>query len=214
MKIDIDKVTRNFLVIDLLLFGGWGLISPLMSVFVIENITGATLITVGMLSALYWTVRSLTQVPIALMIDKRKGEKDDFYVLITGMLMISASAFWLNFITDISQLFAYQAFHALGLAFYAAAWSGIFSHHIDKDRSALYWSLDHTTIGVATAIAGAIGGVLAETYGFHVIFNFIGIFSLASSIVVVATADIIHLHRKATPGDTVGNHSPKVIIHT
>lgn len=210
MKIDIDKVTRNFLFGDLLLFSGWGLLSPLMAVFVVEHIEGASIVTVGMLAAVYWTVRSLTQVPVALMIDKKKGEKDDFYVLITGILMVSAAAFWLNFVTNVNQLFVYQAFYALGMSFYAAAWSGIFSHHINKDRTALYWSLDNTTIGIATAISAAIGGFLVQTYGFHVVFNFIGIFSLASAAVITATSGIVHMHR-TKEGQALVDHSPKTI---
>lgn len=210
--ININRVTRNFIFADLLLFAGWGLLSPLMSVYVVQNIQGATLVTVGTLATIYWAVRSLVQIPIAILIDRTSGEKDDIYVLVTGLLMISVSAFWLHFIETIDQLFVYQAFHALGFGFYAASWSAIFSRHIDGGRAAFYWSLDHTVLGIATGVAGLIGGYVAQKFGFNSIFTMVGILSFLSASIIFFVPDIIlpKMYSKKTPGQ---NHSPKSVSH-
>lgn len=210
--ISINRVARSFILADLLLFGGWGLISPLMSVYVVQNIANATLVTVGMLATIYWTVRSLVQIPVAIFIDRTENEKDDVYFLVTGLLMISVSAFWLHFIETINQLFVYQAFHALGFGFYAASWSGIFSRHIDGKRTAFYWSLDHTILGVATGIAGIVGGLIAEKFGFGSIFTLAGILSFVSATVIFFVPDIV-IPEKVGKKAPVTDHSPKNITH-
>ena len=43
----VNKVVKYFVLADLSLFAGWGFVAPLLSVFVIEEISGATLFTVG-----------------------------------------------------------------------------------------------------------------------------------------------------------------------
>ena len=206
--ININRVARNFILADLLLFGGWGLISPLMSVYVVQNIHEATLVTVGSLATIYWLVRSLVQIPVAVLIDRTDGEKDDIYVLVTGLLMISVSAFWLHFIETIKQLFVFQAFHALGFAFYSASWAGIFSRHIDGRRTAFYWSLDHTVLGLATGITGLLGGYMAERFGFGAIFTIVGIFSFLSASVIFFVPNIV-IPQRAEENPPGQNHSPK-----
>lgn len=210
--ININKVAKSFILADLLLFGGWGLLSPLMSVYVVQNISGASLVTVGTLATIYWAVRSLVQIPIAILIDRTDGEKDDIYVLVTGLLMISASAFWLHFIETTTQLFAYQAFHALGFGFYAASFSAIFSRHIDGKRAAFYWSLDHTVLGIATGLTGLVGGLVAEAFGFRAIFTLVGIFSFLSASVIFFVPDIVipEMGDKKMPKS---NHSPRNTAH-
>ncbi|MDD5099257.1 MAG: MFS transporter, partial [Candidatus Colwellbacteria bacterium] len=165
-----NKVVRNFIICDLALFGGWGLVSPLMSIFIIERVNGATLVTVGAVATVYWVVRSLVEMPIAFIIEKTESENDDMYVLISGILLVSVSALWLRFVDTVPELFIYYVVHAIGFGLYSPAWSGIFSRHIDKNKAAFSWSLDHTVLGIATGITGLIGGWMAQRFGFNAIF--------------------------------------------
>jgi hypothetical protein len=144
----ISKVAKNFIIADLILFGGWGLVSPIMAIFIIDEVRGASLVTVGLMAAIYWAVRSSIELPMATVIEKTKSEKDDLYVLILGLLLVSIAAFWLTIVKTVPQLFTNQAIKALGFAFYAASWSGIFSRHIDKNKAARSWSIDHTALGI------------------------------------------------------------------
>ncbi len=207
-----NKLVRNFIISDLMLFGGWGLIAPVMSIFVLNEIEGATLVTVGSLAAIYWAVRSAVELPMAVFIEKTEGEKDDMYVLISGLLLISSSAFIFNFVETIPQLFACQAVHALGFAFYAASWSGIFSRHIEKSKAAFSWSLDHTFLGIATGIAGIVGGYFAEEIGFNAIFGIVGLMSLAAAAIVFIVPDIIFpFPKRKASAEEAPDHSPKII---
>jgi MFS family permease len=205
-----NKVVRNFIFADLLLFGGWGLVSPIMAIFVVQKVAGASIVTVGILAGIYWAVRSSVQLPMAVAMEKSETEKDDLYILIVGLLLISASAFWLNFVNTIPKLYVFQAIHALGFAFYAASWAGIFSRHIDKSRAALSWSLDHTFLGVATGIAGFAGGIIASRFGFSTVFVAVGILSFLSAALIFIVPDIIFPSKKSGVAPIM-DHSPKTI---
>jgi len=206
-----NKVVRNFIFADLLLFGGWGLVSPIMAIFVVEKVAGASIVTVGILAGIYWAVRSSVQLPMAVAVEKSETERDDLYLIIVGLLLISASAFWLNFVDTIPKLYAFQAIHALGFAFYAAAWAGIFSRHIDKSRAAISWSLDHTFLGVATGVAGFAGGYVADKFGFSVVFVAVGVLSLLSAVLIFIVPDIIFPSKKSGAAPIM-DHSPKTVV--
>ncbi|MBI1960752.1 MAG: MFS transporter, partial [Candidatus Liptonbacteria bacterium] len=198
LDFSVGKVVRFFVLSDLLLISGWGLVSPVFAVFVKDSITGATLITVGIGASIYWIVRSIIQMPIAYYLDKLKGEKDDFYVLIGGFLIVSFAAFAFMFVTEIWQFYVVQFFHAVGFGMYVPAWTGIFSRHVDRDHSAFMWSLDNTVIGLASGVTGVFGGILAQEFGFSVVFFLAGLFTLFAALIVFAVPDLIFPRIPAT----------------
>ncbi|MDE2001712.1 MAG: hypothetical protein KGI60_04085, partial [Patescibacteria group bacterium] len=51
---NINRIITFFIICDLWLWSGWGLIDPLFSVFVIRNIAGATIFSIGFLATIYW----------------------------------------------------------------------------------------------------------------------------------------------------------------
>jgi len=89
----INKVVRQFILADLFVVGGWGLLTPILPVFVLDNIEGATLMTVVISDAIYWFVKSLSQIPLSLRLDKVKGERDDFFMLISGLILAAFPQF-------------------------------------------------------------------------------------------------------------------------
>src|SRR3989338_7040231 len=98
-KLNISRIIRLFIISDLLLWGGWGLIAPIFSVFVVGEVPGATLITVGIGTAIYWIVKSVIQIPVAKFLDRRPGEQDDFYMLLAGLILTGIVAFAFVFVS-------------------------------------------------------------------------------------------------------------------
>lgn len=203
----LNKVIRNFIISDLILFSGWGFISPLMSIFIVQEI-GGTLINVGISVAIYWFVRSIIELPLANRLDRTRGEKDDFYVLISGLFVIAITAFCFTVVRNIEQLYLFKLLEGIGFAMYASSWSGIFSRHLDKDRIAFSWSADHIAIGIASALGGILGGLSATFLAFRFIFIFGGILSLVSAIIMLSIPKIIF------PKSTTSDQSSTTIDHS
>ncbi len=217
MKIKIDvslnvtKVVKTLVLSDFMLMAGWGFISPLFSVFIVNHIPGATLETVGTTTALYWLIRSVIQLPIANYLDRSEDEKDDFYALVFALILAGISAFGYMIVRTVGELYFFQVLQALAFGIYTPSWSGIFSRHLDEKRRSFDYSLDSVAIGVSTGIAGFIGGVITQHFGFNAIFIFGGTLSLFSALVVTTFPKItmppqvskiseVHEHRPPSVG--------------
>jgi len=212
IKVNIDirvgRVVKYFILVDLALLAGWGLIDPVFSVFMIQNVAGATLTTIGAAAGVYWLVKSAIQLPLANYLDRRAGEKDDFYALILGLFLISASAFLFALVDEIWQLFAVQALRSVAFALYAASWPAIFSRHLDKERVSFDWALDSTAVGIAAGISGIAGGFLAQTYGYTIVFVLGAFFSMVAALILLFTPDLIIPPKPTNASAELKDHTP------
>jgi MFS family permease len=194
IKINIDikvgRVVKYFVLSDLFLLAGWGFIDPIFSVFIIEKVAGATLATVGIVAGLYWILKSSLEIPIANLLDRTPGEKDDFIALVGGLFLAGFSAIAFSWVTQVWQLYVVQIVHAIGFALYVPSWSAIFSRHLDKDRVSFDWSLDSTAAGMAAGITGLLGGIAASAFGFPAVFITAGILALIAAFIIMAIPDI------------------------
>src|SRR5437867_3594860 len=118
LNLKVGRVVKYFIWVDFALLGGWGLMEPVFSIFIIEKVVGATLVTVGIAAAIYWLVKSVMQIPLSNLLDRNPGEKDDFYALILGLLIASVSAFLFTLVDQIWQLYLVQIIHSIGFALY------------------------------------------------------------------------------------------------
>lgn len=194
-KLDVNKVVKYFILSDLTFLAGWGLLDPLFAVFVTRNISGATVMTVGIMAAIYWIVKSALQIPISIYLDKTDGEKDDFFALVVGILLASLTLFSFMAVTQVWHLYLIQVFKAIAFALYVPAWTAILSRHLDRDKVAFEWALASTSAGFAIGITGLISGWLASL-GFNLIFLIGGFLGLASAIFLILAPDLILPPRK------------------
>ena len=202
-----NKLIRSLIITDLSLFAGWGLIAPVFSIFVVEQVEGATLVTVGIGAAIYWILKSFLQIPIANFLDRHEGEKDDFRVLVAGLFLAAAAAFLFALVTKVWQLYLIQALQSIAFGLYIPSWSAIFSRHVDKDHVSFDWSLDSTAVGLSAGTMGFLGGVIANWLGFEGVFVLGGLLSLLSAFVVLFVPELI-LPRKTSTEPLLKDHTP------
>lgn len=202
LNIKANRLVKYFVLSDLALLGGWGMIEPVFSVFIVQKIAGATLITVGVAAAIYWILKALLQLPLANHLDRTAGEKDDFYALILGLLTASFSAALFALADKVWQLYAVQALHAIGFALYAASWPAIFSRHLDKERISFDWALDSTAVSIASGASGFLGAVVASWLGFPAVFVLAAFFSALAAAVLILAPELI-LPKQTTPNTPV-----------
>ena len=186
----LNKIIKYLIISDLLLWGGWGVVDPIFSIFIIENIAGATLISVGLLATIYWGVKSIAQIPISLILDKNKGEKDDFYMLIAGILIAGASGFVFVFAEELWQVYLIQFFKGIGFALYLPSWMAMFSRHLNKNHTAFDWAINSSAVGIGIGLAGILGSFIASLFGFKSVF-------IATSLLAIFSAIILLLIRKS-----------------
>jgi MFS family permease len=156
------------------------LFAPIFAVFITESIEGATLKIVGFAIALYGIAKSILQIPLSRYLDSHKGEKDDFRALIVGASIAVVYPFCLIFISQPWHLYMLEILIGLGDAFLMAAYYSLFARHIDKGSEGFEWSLFSVGgLTISSSIGIAVGGVMADLFGFRFLFGLSAIINFA-----------------------------------
>jgi len=192
----INRVIKFLIASNFFMYSAWGFLMPIFAIFILQNIQvdgpeDAAKIA-GFAFFVYWFVKSLLQIPISLSLDARHGEKDDFWFMILGLIIMGVAP--LGFL--ISKLpwhvYVFEAVHALGMALVIPSWNAIFTRHMDKGREAFEWAMDSTCLGFGVAVTGAIGGLVAATFGFAFLFVAVALVNFfAAFITTLVHKDIL-----------------------
>lgn len=167
---------------DLFLNSGWGLIGPILAIFIIKNIEGADIKVAGIAVGIYLIVKSILQIPIAHYLDLNHGEKDDYYALFIGTLLTALTPIIFIFAKISWHIYTAQIIHALGMAMAIPSWYAIFGRHIPKNREALCWGLDSSVLGLGAGVTGIIGGTIAQSFGFIPLFVGVSVLNIIAAL--------------------------------
>ncbi|HOK35414.1 MAG TPA: MFS transporter [Candidatus Pacearchaeota archaeon] len=181
-----NKIIKYLVLSDLIFWSGWGLVNPIFAIFITDNIEGGNALVVGIASGVYWLLKSILMIPIGTFLDNRPGEKDDYWVLVSGFFIAALVPFGFIFAKLPWHIYLLQAIQAVGMAASLSAWSAIFTRHIDKGKEATEWSLDATAVGLGTGISGTIGGWAVTKFGFNPVFIAVGILGIIGTLLLLS----------------------------
>ena len=176
INITVNRAVKILLLYLFFVVVSGGLFATIFAVSVTDFIPGATLKTVGFALGFYAIAKSVLQIPLARFLDKRKGERDDFYALMAGASVAVIYPFALLAISKAWHLYFLEAFVGFGDAALMSAYYSLFARHVDKGAEGFEWSLFSVGgLTISSAIGGAIGGVLGDLFGFRLLFLTSGI---------------------------------------
>lgn len=185
----INRIVRVLISSDFFLNLGWGLLSPIFALFILQKITindPARAAEVAGFSALcYWISKSLIEMPIGRFLDKIEGEKDDFWFMTLGLFVVGFVPLGYLVSTQPWHIYLLQVLHAIGMAMALPSWLAIFTRHIDKGKEAFEWSMETTSISMGAGIAGGLGGIIASVFGFKILFVFVSTLTFFAGILLL-----------------------------
>ncbi len=165
-----NPVIKLLILSDFIIWTSYQLVIPIFAIYVVTTLEGATIEVVGIATAVYLITKSIFEVPFGIYIDKKKGERDDLFFAVVGVLISAVAYVLFAFVTSAVQLYGVQALLGFGAAMAYPGWYALFTHHIDKGKEGLEWSLYDVILGIGMAASAAVGGFVAESYGFDVLF--------------------------------------------
>lgn len=180
----VNKIIKVLMLSDFIIISGFGFIAPIFALFITDKIHGGTIETVGFASAVYWIAAAVIRLPIARYVDRTKTEKDDFYFMIFGSVLISVTPFLYIVSSEIWHIYLIQILYGIGYSLRLPGWYGMFTRHIDKGSEGYEWSFDSLISGLGSGITAALGGILAVKLGFNALFVLIGILSVIGTAVL------------------------------
>ncbi len=195
MKLKMNKIIKILILSDVALVSGFGFLAPIFAIFLTERIQGGNIEVVGYAAAIYWIVKSIVVVPLSRYLDKNHGEKDDLWFIVTGNILAALVVFGYIFSRLPWHVYVLQVFYAISMGMNVPAYTAIFTRHIDKGSEASDWGIRSCFIGFGAGIAGALGGIIANRFGFNALFIGVSIFVLLSALFPLL------IYRKISPQD-------------
>lgn len=192
----LNKIIKFLTLSDLAIMTGFSFLAPIFAVFILGNIKGGTLETVGFATSVQIFSKALLEYPIARLLDKKKGDMDEFYCMVIGSISISIVPLLYLVIENPIQLYAVQFIYGIATAMAYPAWMSLFTRHAQKEREGSQWALYATAIGVGTAISAALGGVIGEKYGFELVFWIVFAMSVVGTIALIGTYEPLRIHHE------------------
>ena len=175
-----NKTLKLLMISDIFIFSGFGLISPILAIFIKDNLIGGSILTAGIASTIFLITHSILQIVSA----ERFNPKDRLWMLLLGTAIISSVPFGYIFSTHISHLYFVQFLYGVGAGFAYPSWSSLFTSNLEKGRRGLQWSIYSSSVGIGTAITAAVGALIAQKTSFELVFILTGLFAILGLVVL------------------------------
>lgn len=169
---------KILLMISALLLAAAGLLGPIYAVYVQE--IGGDLLTAGTSYAVFAISAGLLTFLFGRWED-RVDHQEKF--IIAHYLLAAIGYFGYIVAKTPTHLFIIQAVFGIGMAMGAPAYDGVYSRYMDKGKYASQWGTWEAMHWIVTAIAAALGGLLANLYGFKVLFMIMFALSIIALLV-------------------------------
>jgi len=153
-----------------------------------------------LISAVYWSILIFT-LPLSILVDRWSRKKSIGLMSIIWSLGTIACAFTRNF----SQLFMARSVIGLGEAAYAPGGSAMISALFPESRRARMLGIWNAAIPLGSAIGVALGGFIAQRYGWRHAFGLVALPGMLIGFVFFwvrdyRTVELVKVH--AAPGET------------
>lgn len=176
-----NKNLKLFVISESLFVGGFGLLFPILALFINGNLTGGSILTAGIATTIYALIKSFLRIPISRYCDKRKLHKKFMQYGYLGMALVPIGYF---FVKTIWQFFLVQTFFAFVAAVGTSGWYHLFSKNIPKGKEGSKWNGIKGYTGISDAVSATLGGILTITLGFRMTFLVASLLSLIATLIL------------------------------
>jgi DHA1 family multidrug resistance protein-like MFS transporter len=177
-----NQTIKLLMLSDIFVLTGFGLIQPILAIFINDGVAGGTIFSAGLASTLFLLTKSLVQLPFSKYID---GNKNKTKWLILGTFMIAIVPVLYIFIDNIYQVYIAEIIYGLGSGLAYPTWVGLWSINLNEGRESFEWSVYSTSTGLGSAITAAIGASLAHFIGFKATFILTSVMCLVGSMILL-----------------------------
>src|SRR3990167_6437168 len=190
---EINPVIRFLIISDVLIIGAAGMLGPIFAFFIRDFIQGGNEEVAGIAAAIFLITKSIFQIPIAAIIDKIRGEKDDFSIMVPFSILMSLTPLLYLIISQPWHLYLVQLLLGLFTAMTFPSYMAIFTRHIDKTKEGIEWGVYFTLSDLLAAGLAEISGYMAHTIGFRALIVSVASISTLGSLMLIFIRPYIRL---------------------
>ena len=176
-----NRTVKLLIFSDIFLMTGLGLISPILAIFIKDNLIGGSIVAAGIASMIFVAIKASLQLVFA----KTFSPKDRVWMILLGTFLVACVPFIYVFSKEVWHLYLAQAIYGLGAAFAFPAWLSLFTTNLTKGREGLEWSVYSSCVGIGSALAAYTGAILADTVGFQAVFAATGLMAAIGGLILL-----------------------------
>lgn len=177
----INHIVKAYIVSEAFLWSAWDFIIPIFSLYVVGSVAGGSIQTAAIGYSTYLISRVIFEL-ISGRILAKSSDRKKLVASILGMCFLSAAYIGFIFSDTILLVFLFYFVLGIGLGIAAPAKNSLFSIHLDKNKEATEWSITDAISFICMAMATALGGFVAATYGFQVLFMTAAVINMIATI--------------------------------
>lgn len=163
---DMSPVIRFLILSDTVFMGAAGMLGPIFALFVEGFVKNGNAAVAGIAACIYLVTKSVLQVPVAQLIDRIRGEKDDYWIMFISTVLVAFVPLLYLVVKTPVELYVVQFVLGFGTAFTFPTYMALFTRHIDRAREGTEWGVYYMLTDLTGATLAAIGGYVAEAQGF------------------------------------------------
>lgn len=165
----------------------WGLYLAIIGLIglYLSNILGTdTVEMVGIGVGIYYLIRGFTQIPIGLVVDKIKRDRDDLIALILGNICLGVPFLMYPLIQNEFAFYALQAISGLGASLNLVTWRKLFARNLDQGKEGVSYAVYDTVLSAAISLFSFGIGLVANInqFYFDLVMVVVGSLVISSSV--------------------------------
>lgn len=177
----VNPLVKAFITSELFLWSGWNVIAPIFAIFVADKVIGGSV----EIAATAVSVQLIARVIAELVTGKiimQVSENTERLLIIMGSLLVGFATLSFIYVTEVWQVYLFYVLYGVGFGIASPPKYTQFSTHLDPAKEATEWSIYDATSLVGMALAAAVGGFMAQRYGFQLVFLVAGILTVLSAL--------------------------------
>ena len=176
-----NKTLKLLIFSDIFVLTGFGLINPILALFIKEEITGASIAVVGIAAAITTFLRCILQLVFAYF----AKPKQRYAMVIAGTFLIASVPFVYLFSSKVIHIYIASLINGFGAGLANPAWFSLFAANLNKNARGWEWSIYSSSVGIGTATAAFLGSLLVMKLGFKPVFIIVGFFALIGCFILI-----------------------------
>lgn len=167
-RLKINTVVKAFIFAEMLLWSGWNFIMPIFSIYVAKLPNGNIEKAASSVS-IYMIARVISGLISGRYLSGKRN-RHKMFMTVLGMSLLGLTYFGMAFSKNAYEIIFYYGLAGIALGIASPAKNSLFSSHLNQDKATFTWSVLDGGVFLSMALTAALGGIIAEKYGFQVLF--------------------------------------------
>jgi len=176
-----NRTLKLLIASDTLILGGFGLIAPILAIYVNNDILGGSIAAVGIMTMIFLLSKTMFQ----LIFSKVFKPEHRFFMVVLGTLLIAIVPLVYLMSKQVWHFYLAQLLYGIGGGLAYPAWFSLFASNLTKGKEGFEWSVYSGLAGGGAGVAAFIGSSLASKIGFTVTFFIAGVIALIGMFILL-----------------------------